>query len=347
MTDIVDLTQSYETWLHSAIDVIEPDLQLKHTELAASELRFLRGTYYYWLTVMPVLLPELIAAPTVPLVGDLHAENFGTWRDQHGERRWGVNDLDELGRGPYPIDLVRLAASCVLSPHVAVDAAEVCDILLDAWLHTIPGHAVKIDDAHHLHQLLPAPHTDAKYYGELAEGAAIDPATVPAQLRAGVDASVDHPWQPTWHHRTAGTGSLGHPRYVAVDAATAREVKVLGPPSAALAKVDACVADPTLYGKLHQALHGPFPATRIDEWQLRGLAPDVVRIEITALHEHDTERVLRSMAQSVIDVHGMEADALEAARADAAKRPTGWLTDAVAAMTADTRAAYQDWKNRS
>jgi hypothetical protein len=73
----------------------------------------------------------------------------------------------------------------------------------------------------------------------------------------------------------------------------------------------------------------------------------VVRIEITALHAHDTERVLRSMAQSVVDVHGIEPDALQAARADAAKRPTGWLTDAVAAMTADTRAAYQDWKNLS
>jgi len=28
-------------------------------------------------------------------VGDLHVENFGTWRDAEGRLIWGVNDFDE------------------------------------------------------------------------------------------------------------------------------------------------------------------------------------------------------------------------------------------------------------
>lgn len=100
MTDIAALTDEYETWLRARIPVDEDDLATKHAQLGSSPLRFLRGTYYYWLTRMPALVPALVAAPAVPLVGDLHAENFGTWQDKHGVARWGVNDLDELGRVP-------------------------------------------------------------------------------------------------------------------------------------------------------------------------------------------------------------------------------------------------------
>src|SRR5260370_32652719 len=44
-------------------------------------------------------------------VGDLHVENFGTWRDAEGRLTWGVNDFDEAYPLPYTIDLARLATS--------------------------------------------------------------------------------------------------------------------------------------------------------------------------------------------------------------------------------------------
>ena len=31
-------------------------------------------------------------------VGDLHVENFGTWRDSEGRLIWGINDFDEALR---------------------------------------------------------------------------------------------------------------------------------------------------------------------------------------------------------------------------------------------------------
>ncbi|MCW2496520.1 DUF2252 family protein [Jatrophihabitans sp.] len=340
MSDIVSATADYEGWLGRAIPLVAEDLVVKHAELASSELRFLRGTYYFWLRQTAALLPAVLAAPPVPLVGDLHVENFGTWQDRHGVRRWGVNDLDELGRGPYTADLVRLATSCVLCPHIALAPADICRILLASWLEARPGHAVALDDAHHLRQLLPPPRSPERYYATLTAGA---PAKVPAPIAAAVADSVDGPWHPSWHARRAGTGSLGHARYVGVDGHEAREAKQLGPASAEWAGVAGFTADPALYDQLQHALRGPWPASRIDGWQLRRLAPDVLRIEIDALARHDVERVLRSMAQAVADVHGVDAAALATARADASSRPPGWLADAVETMASDTRVAWRDW----
>jgi hypothetical protein len=39
--------------------------------------------------------PENAGAPVVTGVGDLHVENFGTWRDADARLVWGVNDFDE------------------------------------------------------------------------------------------------------------------------------------------------------------------------------------------------------------------------------------------------------------
>ena len=62
-------------------------------------------------------------SPEVLAVGDLHVENFGTWRDIEGRLIWGINDFDEVGRMPYTIDLVRLAASA----HIAIDTEQLQD----------------------------------------------------------------------------------------------------------------------------------------------------------------------------------------------------------------------------
>ena len=41
-------------------------------------------------------LPEVHPRPGSPIVGDLHVQSFGTWRDHEQVRRWGVDDRDEL-----------------------------------------------------------------------------------------------------------------------------------------------------------------------------------------------------------------------------------------------------------
>ena len=77
--------------------------------------------------------------PRVLGVGDLHVENFGTWRDAEGRLVWGVNDFDEVARMPYAVDLTRLVTSAVLAKRengLAIDPGEAATAVLEGILNT-------------------------------------------------------------------------------------------------------------------------------------------------------------------------------------------------------------------
>jgi uncharacterized protein (DUF2252 family) len=96
----------------SWVTIVQKDLKSKHTAMEESPFVFLRATFYRLAQVWPNVCSTLADAPTVLAAGDLHLENFGTWRDSEGRLVWGVNDFDEACPRPYPNDLVRLAATC-------------------------------------------------------------------------------------------------------------------------------------------------------------------------------------------------------------------------------------------
>ncbi|HWD81549.1 MAG TPA: DUF2252 family protein [Kribbella sp.] len=332
-------TAAYEKWLESRIPVVAEDLAVKHKELAADPLRFLRGTYYLWLERVAVLAPSVLEGPQVPVVGDLHVQNFGTWLDHRGVRRWGVNDFDELAWGPPAIDLLRLAVSAVLTPEVAISPKRICRVLLGEWLTAKPGSAVDLaaDDAKHLRALLPKPVSAERYYGKLKDGPPADPSVLPAAVRKAVTVP-----DPSWHRRRAGTGSLGHPRLVAVGADIAREVKLVGPPTAGFADVG-LQPDDLLYGRILSTVRGPDPMRRIDGWQLRALSPDVERIRIESLRPRAVELVLTSMARAAVDVHGALPHHLKEARQYVGALPDGWLLEATQSLVDDTKAQYEQY----
>src|SRR5437660_51653 len=112
----VDDNTAYEAWLAMQCDVVIEDIKAKHRLMKHSAFMFLRATYFRWARQLPQICPELMNAPRVLCVGDLHLENFGTWRDADGRLVWGVNDFDEATRLPWTQDLVRLAAGV----HLAV-----------------------------------------------------------------------------------------------------------------------------------------------------------------------------------------------------------------------------------
>ena len=113
--NIVKATKQYEDWLRLHIRIVEPDLRIKHEQMAAALFPFFRATFYRWLQVWPKDCAELDRVPHILSVGDLHVENFGTWRDTDGRLIWGVNDFDEACMYPYTMDLVRLALSALLA----------------------------------------------------------------------------------------------------------------------------------------------------------------------------------------------------------------------------------------
>src|SRR5262245_39012800 len=133
---IVESTHSYERWLCRHIRVVREDLDRKHDGLAKGAFNFLRATYYRWTVLWPERCAALADAPRVLAVGDLHTENFGTWRDADGRLAWGVNDFDEAYPLPYTSDLVRLCTSALLAikaDRLEIALRDACDGILAGY----------------------------------------------------------------------------------------------------------------------------------------------------------------------------------------------------------------------
>src|SRR5690349_14940820 len=105
---IQESTRSYEAWAGRETSLVRSDLRLKHQKMKGDPFTFLRATFYRWLELWPTVCDSLLDAPHILAVGDLHLENFGTWRDAEGRLVWGINDIDEACTLPYTQDLVRL-----------------------------------------------------------------------------------------------------------------------------------------------------------------------------------------------------------------------------------------------
>src|SRR4051812_28724848 len=112
--NISESTAAYENWLREQTRVIGQDLAAKHEVMTESPFVFLRATFYRWAQQWFEQTDEALGPP-VPAVGDIHIENFGSWRDLEGRLVWGVNDFDEAFLLPYTFDLVRLATSVQLA----------------------------------------------------------------------------------------------------------------------------------------------------------------------------------------------------------------------------------------
>ncbi|MGB8007794.1 MAG: DUF2252 family protein, partial [Terriglobales bacterium] len=134
--NIVKATKKYEEWLRLHIRIVEPDLQFKHEQMASAVFPFFRATFYRWVELWPEVCAELDRVPHLLSVGDLHVENFGTWRDTDGRLIWGVNDFDETCVYPYTMDLVRLATSALLAArtdHLTMKPKDAAAAILEGY----------------------------------------------------------------------------------------------------------------------------------------------------------------------------------------------------------------------
>lgn len=107
-------SESYLDWLETKVTLVPEEVEKRHKRIAeTTPFEFLRATFYRWTQHWSELGADLNhqSVPLVLGVGDLHVENFGTWRDAEGRLVWGINDFDECCYLSYMNDLVRLAAS--------------------------------------------------------------------------------------------------------------------------------------------------------------------------------------------------------------------------------------------
>src|SRR5258707_472657 len=134
--NVIKATRDFERWLATQIPLVRRDVALKHQHMAESPFAFFRATFYRWLQLWHEACGDLVKAPHILSIGDLHIENFGTWRDLEGRLIWGVNDLDEAWPGPYTLDLIRLTTSAYLAvsgAHLSLTKREAAEAIEEGY----------------------------------------------------------------------------------------------------------------------------------------------------------------------------------------------------------------------
>ena len=342
MTDIHQATRAYETWLRRCIKVVDADLRLKHLRMAESPFVFLRGTFYRWLQLWPVVCANLVDAPRVLAVGDVHVENFGTWRDAEGRLVWGINDVDEACELPYAQDLVRLATSALLAAqaeHFSLSAEEACDAVLDGYRASLERGGIPMVLAERRRWLRLIATSDlrdpALFWEKLHMNATVRAmealeAMTPRGVRVERVA-----------RRSAGVGSLGRPRFVLLatwgGAHIAREAKSWVPSCGAPDRSTS--SDLTRLNERAVRVHDPCFA-QPDGWIVRRLAPDCTRIELVELPKRrDEGKLLRAMGWEVGNMH-LGSPTGRVLR-HLSERKRGWLERASVRMA---RAIEEDWR---
>jgi len=344
---------AYEDWLRRELghEVVEKDLARKHEKMAQSPFVFLRGTYWRWAETILEVCPELAQAPAALSVGDIHLENFGTWRDVEGRLVWGVNDFDEAAEMPYPLDLVRLATSAVLAgPEGQMTAGEICAAVLDGYRHGLRApKAIVLDrDWAWLRKLVVVPNKDRAKFWQKIDRAKYTPA--PADY---LDVLVGAMPQTHSHIRTArrvaGTGSLGRPRWIGVaqwhGAPVVREAKAMLP--SAWPHLRSGV---THVSRCDEIAKGRFRAN--DPWYglkgkllVRRLSPNNRKLEVERSGvDLLTPDMLGAMGVELANVHLGTSNPREAILRDLAGRKGEWLRASVKRAAASVTRDYKEWK---
>ncbi|HEY7336005.1 MAG TPA: DUF2252 family protein [Bryobacteraceae bacterium] len=336
--------------------LIRADLALKHQAMSESAFRFLRATFYRWAQTFPRVCADLMDAPQPLAIGDLHVENFGTWRDIEGRLIWGINDFDEACRLPYTVDLVRLATSAHLAidgEHLRLSKAQASKAILDGYIAALKagGKAFVLAEHHAAlrHAAVERLKEPEKFWQKLSSFREITHTPPSAALKGLRRMLPEEGLECRLCHRIAGTGSLGRRRYVALTqwrgASIAREAKELGDSAWKWDESPRYVGK-IFYGKiLDRAIRVPDPFVRLrGRWIVRRLAPDCSRIELSSLPEqHDAVRLVHAMGWETANIHlGSFTPAI--LLRDIARRPANWLHAAAQDMVESTLEDWRDWR---
>lgn len=342
-----DDNAAYEAWLKTQCDVVADDIKAKHKLMKTNTFMFLRATYFRWAGQIGKLCPDLMDAPKVLSVGDLHLENFGTWRDGDGRFVWGVNDFDEAAVMPYPLDLVRLAASIRLSPDRAVDNRKAAAVLLKGYLEGLENPQPALLDGGEIWLRPYAIGTDlesGKFWKKISK---YQKATPPRDVAAALKESLpEGATNIRYCSRVAGGGSLGRPRYVAI--ADWRGGRVLREAKAVVPSAWAWVHGKQPSGLL-EAARGKYRATDpfLDirgKFVLRRLAPDSRKIELADnIRAHLKSEFLQAMAFDLAAIHAAGSVGVATIRRDLKKRPRNWLYNAAKSTAAAVRKDFEAW----
>lgn len=350
-------THSFERWLAAHVALIPRDLNYKHVEMSASPFAFLRATFYRWAQIWPQICPQLSAAPKVLAIGDLHVENFGTWRDIEGRLIWGVNDFDEVFPLAYTADLVRLATSALLAAaleHLCISGANACEAIEQGYRDSLRAGGLAFVLAEDHRWLRKIALNDLRdpvlFWAKMSKLPKIN-AQIPADARKLIEETLPRKGMGySLRRRIAGLGSLGHPRIVALanwgGGYIAREAKAIRPSASIWAtgtKRNFSILSPKLLSRAVR-VHDPC-VQYLAPWVVRRLAPDCSRIELNSLpKKRDEFRLLYSMGWETANIHLASQSAIPVVRKDLAKRSRKWLLLAAKSMAAEVERDWKKWR---
>ena len=333
-------TDRYEAWLKRHLRLLPADLETKHKAMRTAPFPFLRATFYRWAQIWEEQCGAAARAPRVLAVGDLHVENFGTWRDIEGRLVWGINDFDEAWRLPYTHDLIRLTTSAFLA-QMNCTSKNAAGVILQGYMDALSrgGRPITLAEHHTALRTMAVErlHAPERYWAKLHELPEIKERPPEGAVKALTRMLPERGIQFRVVHRVAGLGSLGRERYTAIadwhGGTIAREAKALAP-SACLWAADGKGAPAILYQEIiNRSVRCRDPFVRLQKrWIVRRLAPDCSRIELAALpKERDEMRLLHAMGWETANIHLGTAKA-KILLDDLKKRPKAWLHDAARKM---------------
>ncbi|MBI3801943.1 MAG: DUF2252 family protein [Deltaproteobacteria bacterium] len=325
--NINQATADFEKWLGDQLiaqgGLDTAALKLKHKAMKEEGAHaFLRATFYRWAELW---LAQESETPKVLAVGDIHVENFGTWRDGEGRLVWGVNDFDEGCELPYTSDLVRLGVSACFAIRELQDfetsMADACELILRGYTEAIGGAATPF--------VLAEDHTDLT---RLAQGTFLaapvekfwkkrlkktQPATaIPSAARKLLEDSLPEgsthiEFREPVPDDPPGLGSRGKRRFYAFalwrGARVLREVKPVMPLAVTWASRTSVA--PRLEELLQSPNRCPDSTQQVrDGWIVRRLAPDAIKIELSDLTgsratQAEEEKLFESMGAELAHLH--------------------------------------------
>ncbi len=354
---IVRATREFEDWLAKSIKVELDDLQKKHEYMASDAFLFLRATYYRWAQLFTQNCKELKKAPQILSVGDLHVENFGTWRDSEGRLVWGVNDFDEAYPLPFANDLVRLATSAYLAEtdaRLALNLSEICAEILHGYEHGL-NHGGKpfvlAESNIELRAMAFGVLRNPTHFWQRLDTQISPVQSAPTDAIRALERQFPEKFASyRVAKRRAGIGSLGRQRFVAIaeyrGGRIAREVKS-SLPSAAF------WADGTTHGAtsfyeqiIDHAIRCPDPYLKArGKWIARRLAPDCSRVELSELPQARDERLLfNSMGREIANVHNGSKAKIASISKFMSTLKRNWLVEAVEEMKDSVLDDWRHWR---
>jgi hypothetical protein len=357
----VDETKDFEQWLGAQMPLISADLDFKHEQMAKDIFMFLRATFYRWAQSFPIVCPDLAKAPSVLAVGDLHVENFGTWRDIDGRLVWGVNDFDEAYPMPYVNDLVRLASSVQLAIEtnkLKLDTRVAIDSILegyDEWLQSGGRPFVLAEKSTWLRLLAQEHLRDPVAFWDKMRALPVSTKPPPPPAKDLLARSFPEPGlKYKLCSRRAGLGSLGRIRLVGIaewrGGSVAREVKAMANSACVWAwkrKTSDRIYNDEIRNK---GVRCPDPAVQTSErWIVRRLSPDCCKISLADMPKQEEARILHAMGRETANIHLGSAAALADVRNDLKKRQkqsAKWLVESADNMVKQLRKDWKDWQGK-